>query len=228
MGELREQETKPWWKTDMSYEEVKGFISANIKNIARSFISVGYYLKVVRDRGLYLEGGYGSVWEFAQDTYGMSRTTASRWMGINDRFSVDGNSPVLDDKYQEYGKSQLQEMLYLPEKGMGRVTPDMTVREIREAGKGPEAVKRRQQESGECAMSHTKDGQCLEAEKDIAENMEEWEMDTEYDEDVEITAKSLLKEEEENLDYMWRVFSGKVADRLPPLCLKSRKLLWML
>lgn len=120
-----------WW-SDVTYEEAKDCISGSIKSMARSFVAVGFYLKHIRDHEFYLEDGYQDIWEFARETYGMSRSTASRWMAINDRFSVGGNSPNLADGYAVFGKSQLQEMLSLPEDKLRDVTPDMTVREIRE------------------------------------------------------------------------------------------------
>lgn len=120
-----------WW-SDVTYEEAKANISGSIKSMARSFVAVGFYLKHIRDHEFYLEDGYQDIWEFAKETYGMSRSTASRWMAINDRFSVGGNSPNLADGYAVFGKSQLQEMLSLPEDKLQDVTPDMTVREIRE------------------------------------------------------------------------------------------------
>lgn len=134
MEELQAREENNWWK-EVSYEEAKTYIETNIKTMARSFIAVGYYLKQIRDRELFREEGYGSVWEFAEKTYGMSRTTASRWMEMNNRFSESGDSPVLAEKYQGFGRSQLQEMLYLPEEKLEETTADMTVKQIRELGK---------------------------------------------------------------------------------------------
>lgn len=119
------------WYTNLGYNELKRFIKSNIQSMTREFVSVGYYLKYIRDNEMYLEDGYESIWEFAEDQYGIQRTTCSRWMAINDRFSVDGNSPTLAEEYREYGKSQLQEMLYLDDKQMEEVKPDMTVKDIR-------------------------------------------------------------------------------------------------
>ena len=119
------------WYTNLGYDELKRFIKSNIQSMTREFVSVGYYLKYIRDNEMYLEDGYESIWEFAEDQYGIQRTTCSRWMAINDRFSVDGNSPTLAEEYREYSKSQLQEMLYLDDKQMEEVKPDMTVKDIR-------------------------------------------------------------------------------------------------
>ena len=95
-------------------------------------IAVGHYLKVIRDKELYREAGYENVWDYAADRFGFSKSTASRYMTRNDKFSVGGNSPILAEEFREYSKAQLQEMLSLDAEQMSAVTRDMTVREIRE------------------------------------------------------------------------------------------------
>lgn len=124
-------EVKEWYR-EVPYGEVKKIISANIKTMSQSFIAVGYYLKYVRDNRLYEEDGYKTVWEFAEDQYGIKMSTASRWMSMNDKFSKNGNSPMIADEYRDFGKSQLQEMLSLPEEDHKLVSPDMTKEEVRE------------------------------------------------------------------------------------------------
>ena len=105
---------KKWYLTT-TYEEAKNIIAINLQDMSRKFIAIGFYLKHVRDNEMYLQDGYKDIWEFAKNQYGIQRSTASRWMAINDRFSVDGNSPILLEQYKNFGKSQLQEMLYLPD-----------------------------------------------------------------------------------------------------------------
>lgn len=90
-----------WYEMDMPLNDVKKLLSANIKTMSRSFIAAGYYMKYIRDRELFRDGGYNSIWEFAEDQYGIKKSAASRWMAMNDKFSKDGNSPILDDKYND-------------------------------------------------------------------------------------------------------------------------------
>ena len=101
----------------------------------KNFIAAGYYMKYIRDNELFREDGYESIWEFAEDNYGIQKSTASRWMAMNDKFSQGGNSPNLADEFKGFEKSQLQEMLYLDDKQIKTVMPDMTVKEIREVRK---------------------------------------------------------------------------------------------
>lgn len=114
-----------------TYQEARDFIRGSLINMARNFIAIGYALKYIRDNQLYLEGGYSSIWECASQEYGFSKSTASRYMSMNDRFSKDGNSPVIQDQYQEFSKSQLQEMLSLNDEQLGQVTPADRVEDIR-------------------------------------------------------------------------------------------------
>lgn len=133
MAEIAANETisKKWYQY-VTLEDAETFILANMKTAVRSVIAVGYYLKCIRDGKLYLEAGYESIWDYAEGKYGFSKSTASRYMNRNDKFSVDGNSPILAEKYREYSKAQLQEMLSLDDGQLEQVTPDMTVRQIRE------------------------------------------------------------------------------------------------
>ena len=125
-------ESSKKYYSDVNLEEAETSIRASLKDAARSVIAVGHYLKVIRDKELYREAGYENVWDYAADTFGFSKSTASRYMARNDKFSVGGNSPVLAEEFREYSKAQLQEMLSLDAEQMSAVTPDMTVREIRE------------------------------------------------------------------------------------------------
>ena len=122
------------WYAKCSLDDVRCFIGANLKTVARCVVAVGYYLKQVRDRELWKdaeEAGYTSVWDFASREFGISKSTASRYMSINDRFSEDGDSPLILEKYAELSKSQLQEMLYLTDQQAEAVTPETTVQQIR-------------------------------------------------------------------------------------------------
>ena len=127
------------WYEELTYADAKDILREKLMNLKMNFIAAGYYLKYIRDNELYLEDGYASIWEFAEDNYGIQKSTASRWMKMNDRFSEGGNTPILAEKYKAFGKSQLQEMLYLEDDQIDQVTPDMTVREIREV-RTPEEV----------------------------------------------------------------------------------------
>lgn len=146
------------WQVSVTYDEMKTIIRENLLGMSKSFIEIGYYLKYIRDNELFKQDGFESIWEFAEDQYGIKRTTASRWMDMNSRFSKDGNTPFLEERYQDFGKSQLQEMLYLTDAQVDMATPEMTVKEVRR-------IKRPNQETGD-----SKEGQKYQKKEAILDN----------------------------------------------------------
>lgn len=151
--------TEAVWYREVSYPEAKKIIAVNIKTMSRSFIAIGYYLKHIRDKKLYLEDGYTSIWEFAESQYGITTSTASRWMSMNDRFSKGGNSPLIAEEYKEFGKSQLQEMLYLTDEQLEQASPEMPAKEIRKIRK-PDPVKKSFEECSSYKTSGCCSGCC--------------------------------------------------------------------
>lgn len=122
-----------------TYDSAKNIIKNDLESMSKKFITIGYYLKYIRDNEMYTQDGFVSIWEFAQETYGISKSTCSRWMAMNDKFSRDGNSPYLREEFAHFGKSQLQEMLYLDDTQIEKATPEMTAKEIRQL-KEPEEI----------------------------------------------------------------------------------------
>lgn len=117
---------------DLEYGEMKTEIRNNISNMVLSFIDIGYWLKQIRDKELFKEDGYKNVYDMAQVEFNMSRTVVSRFMSINDKYSVGGNSRELLEQFQGFGKSALTEMLSLPVEDYELLTPDTKVEDIRE------------------------------------------------------------------------------------------------
>lgn len=122
----------------MEYQELKAGIKDHLNSAAEDFFVVGYCLRQISENALFLEDGYKSIWEFAKEEYGLSTSSASRFMAINARFSIDGGEHMAE-KYIGMGVSKLQEMLGLPDEELDKVTKETTVREIR-------AMKKKQEE----------------------------------------------------------------------------------
>jgi len=119
------------WYQNVSLEDAEVFIRSNLQSAVRSVIATGFYLKHIRDNELYLEAGYKNINEYAMDRFGLSASATSRYITRNTRFSRGGNSPLIDDRFKDFSKSQLQEMLGMSDEQLEQITPDMTVREIR-------------------------------------------------------------------------------------------------
>ncbi len=123
--------TMRWDDSQASLNEMCDFIKSNLKTAARSFVAIGYYLKQIRNGELYKQAGYATVWDFAKGELGISRSSATRYIAVNDRFSEDGNSLELSEEYQDYNQSQLIEMVAMTGEQLEDVNPNMTVRELR-------------------------------------------------------------------------------------------------
>lgn len=136
--EIRAAQERPYWET-CTYNESNSIIHGNLETGQRAAITIGYYLKHIRENKLYLDGGYQNFGEYVRAECGMSESTASRNISRMEQFSEGGNSPKLADQWRNYGASQLQEIMYLTDEQREQVTPEMTVKEIREIRK-PEPV----------------------------------------------------------------------------------------
>ena len=118
-----------------NYTDYKQELDFEIKKAAEGFVKIGYLLKVARDTNVLAESGYQTVAEFAQAEYNLSKDIVSRYIAINDRYSKNGYSQELDEKYKGYGVAKLQEMLTLPDAVVDLVTKDISKREIQELKK---------------------------------------------------------------------------------------------
>lgn len=115
-----------------TYSEFKEQLDTELKKSVESFVRIGYLLKIARDTEILYESGYPSVVEFAKAEYNLSKDQVSRFIAINDKYSVDGYSDKLQDKYEGYGVAKLAEMLTLPEAVADMIEPEMTRAEIQE------------------------------------------------------------------------------------------------
>ena len=132
----------------MGYRDSVDIIKDESFKIQKSFVKIGWYLKHIRDGKLYTEDGYANIYECAADLFGYSQSTVSRFINICEKFSKDNNSPELDTRYAGFDKSQMIEMLPLNPDELEKVTPDMTVAEIRtiKSGREPKESKAQPEE----------------------------------------------------------------------------------
>lgn len=111
---------------------LKGRLQAELIGIKKSFVKVGYLLRKVDETEGYRNDGYNSVTEWAKGEYGLEGSTVSRFMAINREYSIDGFSEELLPQYEDFKRSQLEEMLKLPEEDRVMITPDTPRADIRE------------------------------------------------------------------------------------------------
>ena len=95
--------------------DMKQKLRQELLGVKQSFVRIGYALRKIDDQRLYEQDGYKSIAEFAKAEYGLENSTVSRFMSINREYSIDGYSERLRPEYLELGRSQLEEMLKLPD-----------------------------------------------------------------------------------------------------------------
>lgn len=109
------------WKED---------IRQKLAETAGNFVHIGYRLKQIRDSGMY--DGAADIFDFALKEYGLGKSTVSRFIAINEKYSEGGNSLELRAEFKGFSSSKLAEMLTLPDDEVSLITEKTTIKEIRE------------------------------------------------------------------------------------------------
>ncbi len=117
---------------EVGYQDSLDIIRDELHRTRRSFVKIGWYLKHIKDEEMFKTDGYADIFELALDKFNISQPTANRFMNICKEFSVNHDSPELDEKFVDYSVSQLFEMLPMDEEKREQITPDMTVKQIRD------------------------------------------------------------------------------------------------
>lgn len=123
------------WKED---------IRRKLEETAGNFVYIGYRLKQIRDSGMF--DGAADIFEFAEREYGLGKSTVSRFIAINGKYSKDGNSLELKEEFRNFSSSKLAEMLTLTDAECQLITERTTIKEIRDLKSFS-----RQQDTGEAA-----------------------------------------------------------------------------
>lgn len=113
-----------------SYEEYKRELLNELSSASESFVRIGYLLKVARDTNILDQTAYHDYLEFAKEEFGLDKTQVSRFIRINDRFSVGGNSTELIEEYKGYGTRKLGIMIQIPEEITEELSSTYTVADI--------------------------------------------------------------------------------------------------
>lgn len=114
------------------YISIKEDIKRRLNHLAESFVAIGYRLKQIRDTEAYRQDGYNTIFEFAEKELGLTKSPTSRFMAINDKYSVGGNSLELREEFIGLGKSRLSEMLTMDPEDYVLITDQTSVKDIRE------------------------------------------------------------------------------------------------
>lgn len=116
--------------SDMEYRKLDEKIKRTMKRSAGDMVRLGYLLHDMMEKRLW-EEAYDCFDDYLRSELHMEYSQASRFMGIHRKYSVDGGWEV-DARWEGYSQSVLVEMLNMPPELEGKVTPDMTARQVRE------------------------------------------------------------------------------------------------
>lgn len=167
--------------TIQNYQQLKTELTDELNKAANSFVRIGFLLKLARDNKDILEGsGYTDVNEFASKEFDLDKTQVSRFIRINDRFSLNGNSAQLLPEYAEYGSAKLSIMLTLPDEINKELSPEFSKSDI-------QAIKEEYEEEKKIS--------------DIEVMLEDKDPE-EPDEFIEAVVKELNDEHEEPVSYL--------------------------
>ena len=103
-----------------------------LNGLKKDFVRIGYLLRKMDDNELYKQDGYKSIAEFAKAECGLSPSDTTRFIQINKKYSIGGNSEELRPEFLEYGQSKLAAMLSLPDSDLNMITPQTSREDIRE------------------------------------------------------------------------------------------------
>lgn len=115
----------------MEYEQLTGEIKRAMRRSARDAVQLGFMLRRVMEERIW-EAAHSSFDSYLQEELHMEYSLASRFIAINKRYSISGKSMDISPKYTEYSQGVLIEMLNMPPELEEKVSPEMTVREVRE------------------------------------------------------------------------------------------------
>lgn len=117
--------------TGMEFRSLNDKIKRIMRRSAGDSVRMGYLLSRMMEERLW-DGQYNCFDEYLKTELHMDYTMANRFIGINKKYSVDGRSADIDTKWADYSQAVLIEMLSMPPELEGQITPDMSVRQVRE------------------------------------------------------------------------------------------------
>ena len=106
-------------------------IKRTMRRSAKDVIQIGYMLKQMRDKKLW-EVQYSCLDEYLTQELGIDYTAATRFINLNSKYSLGGNSMEISAMYENYSQGLLIEMLNMPQELAKNITPEMTVKQVRE------------------------------------------------------------------------------------------------
>ena len=128
---------------------IRAFVSVkymytDLTDIRKYYIRLGFHLYEFKGCEYYKDFGYQTLEDFCDVNLGLDKSAVSRCINVYKEFNASndvsytgggktvGCAMDLSEKYKDYSYTQLCEMLPLTEYDRKQITPDMTVKQIRE------------------------------------------------------------------------------------------------
>lgn len=111
------------------------YIQSDSADLKHRYISLGFHLNEFHQKQFFRDFGFDNLYDFAFDNFGLKQSAVSRCINVWQRFCLKQNGICkisIDDAYQDYNYSQLTEMLPLSDVELRHITPNMTVKQIRD------------------------------------------------------------------------------------------------
>lgn len=124
MLNIKEDVTTGSVRLDRSIKKIRIEIERGVKASHKIAIE----LNNIKTNELYADIGYDDFSSFSEKYFGLSKSQASRLTAVAETFL----RPEFDGKYEKYSNSQLVEMLKANAAQLAKITPEMSVRAIRD------------------------------------------------------------------------------------------------
>lgn len=115
----------------MDYDGLDREIKRTMKRSAKDVVRLGFMLRRMLEDKVYL-AMYDDFDSYLETELHMDYTVATRFIKINKKYSWQGRSMEVAEEYEDYSQSLLIEMLNMPPELEAKVTPNMTVSQVRE------------------------------------------------------------------------------------------------
>lgn len=140
-------------KTMTEYRKRTQIIKKQIGNIENSFLTIAFQLHWIKRNNMYKANGSKNIYEFAENEYGLGKTTCCNLICIVDNFAErKDNGEIMEEIkpcYKNFKASQLVAMIGMSQDGIKQITENMSVRkinELRKAEQQKEALETEQKE----------------------------------------------------------------------------------
>lgn len=132
-------------KPDLAAIDSFKYLLVDCSDLKKRYMALGFHLDEFAVNQYYRDFGYDNLYDFAMDNLGLDKSAVSRCVSVWQNFAEKNKGGTLtmfvDPNYADYSYSQLVEMLSIPEKERKKISPALTVKQIREFKKNLKNLK---------------------------------------------------------------------------------------